>query len=191
MENAAPASNSSPILSAYLPVDSWNSMKRLLELKNKKVAKDFSFLFYKILVNGYVIHQSIVHQTLSDVKEGVSVLSHVPLLVTPWNAALPGSSVHGIFQARILEWVVISSSRGSSRPRDWTLVSWVSCIGRWDSLLLSLLGRPKEVKGRSKRQEVTQYRKASTIRFLGGPWRRKELKFLWNRFAQGQRVHLH
>ena len=39
----------------------------------------------------------------------------------------PGSSVHGIFQARILEWVAIYFSRGSSQPRDWT---WVSCIGR-------------------------------------------------------------
>ena len=36
----------------------------------------------------------------------------------------PGSSVHGILQARVLEWVVISSSRGSSQPRDRT---WVSC----------------------------------------------------------------
>ena len=35
----------------------------------------------------------------------------------------PGSSVHGILQARILEWVVISSSRGSSWPRDWTCIS--------------------------------------------------------------------
>ena len=40
----------------------------------------------------------------------------------------PGSSIHGIFQSRILEWVAISSSRGSSRPRDWTCVS---CTGRW------------------------------------------------------------
>ena len=40
---------------------------------------------------------------------------------------LPGSSVHGIFQARLLQWVVISFSRGSSRPRDWTSVSYVSC----------------------------------------------------------------
>ena len=40
----------------------------------------------------------------------------------------PGSSVHGIFQARILEWVAISSSRGSSPPRDQTQVSCVSCI---------------------------------------------------------------
>ena len=37
----------------------------------------------------------------------------------------PGSSVHGILQARILEWVAIPFSRGSSWPRDWT---WVSCI---------------------------------------------------------------
>ena len=39
----------------------------------------------------------------------------------------PGSSLHRISQARILEWVAISSSRGSSRPRDWTCIS---CIGR-------------------------------------------------------------
>ena len=39
--------------------------------------------------------------------------------------SLPGSSVHGILQARILEWVAISFSRGSSQPRDQT---WVSCI---------------------------------------------------------------
>ena len=43
----------------------------------------------------------------------------------------PGSSVHGIALARVLEWVAISSSRGSSRPRDQTCISSVSCIGRW------------------------------------------------------------
>ena len=43
----------------------------------------------------------------------------------------PGSSVHGILQARIQEWVVIYFSRESSRPRDWTCVSYVTCIGRW------------------------------------------------------------
>ena len=40
----------------------------------------------------------------------------------------PGSSVHGVFQARILEWVAISLSRESLQPRDWTQVSRVSCI---------------------------------------------------------------
>ena len=42
------------------------------------------------------------------------------------NCSPPGSSVHGILQARILEWVVTSPSRGSSRPRDHTHVSYVS-----------------------------------------------------------------
>ena len=53
-----------------------------------------------------------------------------PILCNPMDCGAPGSSVHGIFQARILEWVVISSSRGSSWPRDRTHVSWVSCIGK-------------------------------------------------------------
>ena len=41
----------------------------------------------------------------------------------PMDCSLPGSSVHGIFQARVLEWVAISFSRGSSQPRDQTQVS--------------------------------------------------------------------
>ena len=40
----------------------------------------------------------------------------------PMDCSRPGSSVHGIFQARILEWIAISFSRGSSRPRNWTQV---------------------------------------------------------------------
>ena len=48
----------------------------------------------------------------------------------PMDCSPPGSSVHGILQARILEWVLISSSRGSSRPRDQTPVSCTSCIDR-------------------------------------------------------------
>ena len=47
-------------------------------------------------------------------------------LCNPVDCSLPGSSVHGILQARILEWVAISFSRGSSQPRDRT---WVSRIG--------------------------------------------------------------
>ena len=57
--------------------------------------------------------------------------SHVRLFVTPWMLCSSlGSSVHGILQARILECVAIPFSRGSSRPRDRTFVSHVSCIGR-------------------------------------------------------------
>ena len=53
-----------------------------------------------------------------------------PTLCHPMDCS-PPDSVHGIFQARILEWVTISCFRGSSQLRDWTCVSCVSCIGRW------------------------------------------------------------
>ena len=48
-----------------------------------------------------------------------------PTLLDPMDCSLPGSSIHGIFQARILEWVAISFSRGSSRARDGTRVSLI------------------------------------------------------------------
>ena len=47
-------------------------------------------------------------------------------LCNPMDYILPGSSIHGIFQARVLEWVAISFSRGSSPPRDQTQVSWIA-----------------------------------------------------------------
>ena len=56
-------------------------------------------------------------------------LSHVRLFVTPWTAALQAPLSMGILQARILEWVAISSSRRSSQPRDWTQVS--RTVGRF------------------------------------------------------------
>ena len=51
-------------------------------------------------------------------------------LCNPMEYSWPGSSVHGIFQARILEQIAISYSRGSSWPRGWTHFSCVSCTGR-------------------------------------------------------------
>ena len=54
-----------------------------------------------------------------------------PTLCDPVDCSAPGSSVHGIVQARILERVAISFSREFSRPRNRTCVSCASCIGRW------------------------------------------------------------
>ena len=58
-------------------------------------------------------------------------LQSCPTLCDTMDYNLPGSSVHEIFQARILKWVAMPSSRGSSRPRDGTFVCYISCIGRW------------------------------------------------------------
>ena len=53
-----------------------------------------------------------------------------PTICNPIDRNLPGSSVHGILQARILEWIVMPFSRGSSWPSDWTHISYISCISR-------------------------------------------------------------
>ena len=55
----------------------------------------------------------------------VSVVQLCPTLCDLTDCSPPGSSVHGILQARILKWVAIPFSRGSSQPRGWT---WISCI---------------------------------------------------------------
>ena len=51
-------------------------------------------------------------------------------LCDPMDCSPPGSSACGILQANILEWIAISSSRGSSPPRDQTHISYISCIDR-------------------------------------------------------------
>ena len=63
----------------------------------------------------------IVHECV------LSHINHVQLIVAPMGCSPPGSSIHGISQARTLKWVAIYISRGPSPPRDQTQVS---CIGR-------------------------------------------------------------
>ena len=64
----------------------------------------------------------LFYESESEVAQSCTTLSD------PMGCSLPGSSIHGIFQARVLEWVAISFSRGSSRPRDRTWVSRI--VGR-------------------------------------------------------------
>ena len=73
-----------------------------------------------------------------DCNLGTCLLSHVQLFLTPWTVALPGFSVHGIFQARILEQVAISyfPTQGSN-PHLLRLLHW-----QGDSLPLCRLGSP-------------------------------------------------
>ena len=91
--------------------------------------------FNKYLLNVYSVSVALVRSRPTAVNK--TPYSHgcccyycfvmSDYFVTPWTISLPGSSVHGISQAIILEWVATSFSRGSSQPRDWT---HVSCIGR-------------------------------------------------------------
>ena len=61
------------------------------------------------------------------------VAQSCPTLCDPTDCSLPGSSLHGILQARVLEWVATSFSRGSSLPRDRTWVSSIPgrCFNLW------------------------------------------------------------
>ena len=70
-------------------------------------------------------------QILRSMHGCMLLLKSCPTLCNPVDQSPPGSSVHGILQARILAWVAMPSSRGSSRPRDRTRVSSVSRTGRW------------------------------------------------------------
>ena len=65
----------------------------------------------------------VEHQQCAKCMDLVWECSVVSDSCDPVDCRLPGSSVHGIFQARILKWVAISFSRGSSQPRDWTHIS--------------------------------------------------------------------
>ena len=70
-----------------------------------------------------------------------------PALHDPLDCSPPGSSVHGIFQARILERVAISFSKGISQPRDQTHISCVSCIANWT--LHHYAGKPSSGLGKA------------------------------------------
>ena len=99
--------------------------------------------FPELGVPGYILHGDpsncnfLLWQSIRIT--GVLVARSCPTLYDPMDCSPPGCSVHGILQARILEWIAISSFRGSSRPRDR---SWVSCIAdrfftAWESLEIS------------------------------------------------------
>ena len=81
-------------------------------------------------VSSYILYMHVSSYILYTHVSSYILYMHVKVLVVqscltlcdPMGCSLPNSSVHGILQARILEWIAISSSRGSSRPRDQ---SWV------------------------------------------------------------------
>ena len=98
--------------------------------KENSAVKHWAFLLINLLIhlsgktvrNINCISEHRCSLVLNEVSE---VTQSCPTLCDPMDCSLPGSSVHGILQARMLEWVAISFSRRSSQPRDRT---WVSCI---------------------------------------------------------------
>ena len=74
--------------------------------------------------------QRLGRATMEPVCLCAKSLQLCPTLFDPVECNLPGSSLHGVLQARLLEWVATPFFRGSSPPRDRTHVSYVSHVGR-------------------------------------------------------------
>ena len=112
----------------------WNAV-RGCSLKNDRMisvrlqGKPFNITViqvYALTSNAEETEVEWLYEDLQDLLESESeVAQSYPTLCDPMDCSLPGSSLHGILQARVLEWVAISFSRVSSQPRDRT---WVSCI---------------------------------------------------------------
>ena len=99
-------------------INSWQ-----IEGETMETVRDFIFLGSKITADGDGSHE--IKRCLLFGRKAITKLLIVVVLVTqscstlfdPMDCSLPGSFVHRIFQARILEWVAISSSRGSSQTQ--------------------------------------------------------------------------
>ena len=97
-----------------------------ISLINTSITSQISSLLPSSLVGTFKFYS---HSDFQLYVLCVQLLSNIWLFCGPWTLN-PPASVHGIFQSRILEWVAISFSRGSSRPRYYTPIARSSCIGR-------------------------------------------------------------
>ena len=101
----------------------WKTSQKKSEMKQNKIMSQpngSNWYLQNVLFNSSKVHTE-VHMCACV----LSCFTGVQLFVTPWS--LPDSSVHRILQARMLEWVAMPISKGSSWPRDRTHVSYISC----------------------------------------------------------------
>ena len=94
----------------------------------RALAPDSLSAWNTVSLEGYKVYPSTPGCLFSCVH--TKLLQSCPNLCHPMDCNPPSSSVQGIIQARILEWVAMPSSWGSSQPRDRTCVSCISCTGR-------------------------------------------------------------
>ena len=111
--------------------------KDLEELKNKRTETNNTITDIKNTPEGINSRISEAEEWISELEDKmVEITSEeqtCPTLCDPVDCSPPGSSIHGILQARILQWVAIPFSRGSSWPRDQTQVSRIGgrCFNLW------------------------------------------------------------
>ena len=92
---------------------------------SSKGAADLLFMCCVPFISSWIVFSTLT-SILNYFYSYLLVAQSCPTLCNPMDYSLLGSSVHGVIQARILEWVAIFFSRGSSWPRDWTRVSYIA-----------------------------------------------------------------
>ena len=99
----------------------------------------------------------------------ISVTQSCLTLCDPTDCSLHGSSIGVVFQARILKWVAIFYSRGSSWPRDRTCISCVSCFGRWILYHWGAQGHSRPWTGLFRADVTLLTERPGHLCFIGGP----------------------
>ena len=131
-------STSVPLLSAsqHIPLNKLVWLNNLLPSFFKKSSQSYLVPFQSIVITWWILKEDGISSPKSKLSHWAlhmclcaKSLQLCPTLCGPMHCHLPDHSVHGILQAKILEWVAMPSSRGSSRPRDRTCISFISCIG--------------------------------------------------------------
>ena len=97
----------------------------LVRLKMVKIVCFILYIFYHNKKKN-ILNRQLVPRLGGFLFSESEIAQLCLTLCNPMDYSLPGSSIRGIFQARVLEWVAISFSRGSSWPRDWTWVSQIA-----------------------------------------------------------------
>ena len=144
--NSSPGYMSKKNASPWVPNDMYRNVHCSDILKSSKVEATQKFIIKEVdeLWNqiGILYGSNCNTQWHGGISQAsVDQLFSRVRLCDSMDCSLPGSSVHGILRARILEYVAISFFRGSSWPSDWT---YISCIGRQILLPLSLLENPSQ-----------------------------------------------
>ena len=126
----SPAPCLSPVLGGLSWKNIWHDTEELLPPQCWKITldrKSTNFIYFRCSVSSFLDMNSVKIRNL-DGGGGGLVARSCPTLYDPTDCSLPGSSVHEILSAIILEWVAIPFSRGSSQPRDQTSISFVSFL---------------------------------------------------------------
>ena len=138
-------------------------------------------------------HQSRI-QPVTQWTDVCLISQSCPTVCDPRDCSLPGTSVHGILQARVLEWVAMPSSRGSSQPRDQTQISHIAdrfftiwatreAVTQWTKFLfLQKSSVLKEERSKSKSSSWT-----ITNLYIAGSQHGASINSLENSYIEGSK----